>query len=86
MTHTLELTTEELQELHVTLVVHLGNLRENLSVYRQDPTKTIQQGIVTRQIERIRPLAYQVECMVREHHKKQAEIESAHQYLRSVEV
>lgn len=71
MSHTLELTTEELQELHVTLVVHLGNLRENLSVYRNDPTKETQLGIVMRQIDRIRPLAYQVESMVREHHSKE---------------
>jgi hypothetical protein len=70
MTHTLEFTTEELQELHVTLVVHLGNLRENLSVYRNDPTKDVQTGIVMRQIDRIRPLTYQVESMVRELHAK----------------
>ena len=68
MTHTLELTTEELQELHVTLVVHLGTLRENLAVYRNDPTKDVQAGICMRQIDRIRPVAYQVEAMVREHH------------------
>ena len=68
MSHTLNLTTEELQELHVTLVVHLGNLRENLVVYRNTPNKETQLGIVMRQIDRIRPLAYQVECMVREHH------------------
>lgn len=68
MTHTLELTTEELQELHVTLVVHLGNLRENLAVYRNTPKKETQLGIVMRQIDRIRPVAYQVECMVRDHH------------------
>lgn len=70
MTHTLELTTEELQELHVTLVVHLGTLRENLSIYRNDPSKDIQTGIIMRQIDRIRPLTYQVECMVREIHAK----------------
>ena len=69
MTHTLELTTEELQELHVTLVVHLGTLRENLSAYRNDPAKEVQAGICMRQIDRIRPLAYQVESMVREYHR-----------------
>lgn len=68
MTHTLDLTTEELQELHVTLVIHLGNLREQLADYRNTPNKETQLGIVMRQIDRIRPLAYQVECMVREHH------------------
>lgn len=66
--HTLELTTEELQELHVTLVIHLGNLRENLEDYRKAEGKDVQIGIVCRQIERLRPLTYQVECMVREHH------------------
>ena len=66
--HTLELTTEELQELHVTLVIHLGNLRENLADYRNTEGKDVQIGIVCRQIDRLRPLAYQVECMVREHH------------------
>ena len=70
MTHTLELTTEELQELHVTLVVHLGTLCEQLSDYRNDSTKEVQLGIVMRQIDRLRPLAYQVESMVREHHAK----------------
>ena len=69
MSHTLDLTTEELQELHVTLVVHLGTLREQLSDYRNDPTKEVQLGIVMRQIDRLRPLAYQVECMVREYHR-----------------
>lgn len=68
MSHTLDLTTEELQELHVTLVVHLGHLRENLADYRNDPTKETQLGIVMRQIDRIRPVAYQVEYMVRDHH------------------
>ena len=68
MTHTLELTTEELQELHVTLVIHLGHLREQLADYRNTPNKETQLGIVMRQIDRIRPVAYQVECMVREHH------------------
>ena len=71
MSHILDLTTEELQELHVTLVVHLGTLRENLSAYRNDPSKEVQMGIVMRQLERIRPLAYQVESMVREHHAKE---------------
>lgn len=68
MSHTLNLTTEELQELRVLLIVHLGNLRENLAVYRNDPNKETQLGIVMRQIDRIRPLTYQVECMVREHY------------------
>lgn len=68
MSHTLNLTTEELQELRVLLIVHLGNLRENLAVYRNTPNKETQLGIVMRQIDRIRPLAYQVECMAREHH------------------
>jgi len=68
MTHTLNLTTEELQELHVTLVIHLGHLREQLADYRNTPNKETQLGIVMRQIDRIRPVAYQVECMVREHH------------------
>lgn len=72
MTHTLDLTTEELQELHVTLVIHLGHLRENLAVYRNTPNKETQLGIVMRQIDRIRPLAYQVECMVRDHHATKA--------------
>ena len=70
MSHILDLTTEELQELHITLVVHLGTLRENLSVYRNDPSKEVQMGIVMRQIDRIRPVVYQVESMVREHHAK----------------
>lgn len=68
--HTLELTTEELQELHVTLVVHLGNLRDYLEDYRKAEGKDVQIGIVCRQIERLRPLTYQVESMVREHHAK----------------
>lgn len=68
MSHTLDLTTEELQELHVTLVIHLGHLREQLADYRNTPNKETQLGIVMRQIDRIRPIAYQVECMVREHH------------------
>lgn len=68
MSHTLDLTTEELQEMHVTLVIHLGHLREQLADYRNTPNKETQLSIVMRQIERIRPIAYQVECMVREHH------------------
>jgi hypothetical protein len=61
-TFNLELTLEELQELHVTLVVRVSELRESL----HSDNKPIVE-ISMRQLERTRPLLYYVESVLREH-------------------
>jgi hypothetical protein len=63
----LELTLEELQELHVTLVVRVGELRESL----HSENKSIVE-ISLRQLERTRPLLYYVESVLREHNAEKA--------------
>ena len=61
-TFNLELTLEELQELHVTLVVRVSELRESL----HSDNKPIVE-ISMRQLERTRPLLYYIESVLREH-------------------
>lgn len=74
MTHTLELTTEELQELHLILVVRKGQIREELQNVLVKQQGMQGQGLLieslNRQLERVAPLVYQVQSMVREHHAK----------------
>lgn len=60
---TLNLTLEEAQELHVTLLVRVGELREAVH--------SVNTGLAEasmRQLERTRPLLYYVESVLREHH------------------
>ena len=66
-TFNLELTLEELQELHVTLVVRVSELRESL----HSDNKPIVE-ISMRQLERTRPLLYYVESVLREHNTVKA--------------
>lgn len=64
---TLDLTLEEMQELHVTLLVRVGDLRES--------THSNNAGLVEasmRQLERTRPLLYYIESVLREHHTTKA--------------
>ena len=58
---TLDLTLEEAQELHVTLLVRVGELRE--------ATHSNNVGLAEasmRQLERTRPLLYYIESVLRE--------------------
>jgi hypothetical protein len=66
-TFNLEFTLEELQELHVTLVVRVGELRESL---HSDNKRIVE--ISMRQLERTRPLLYYVESVLREHNTAKA--------------
>ena len=61
----LELSLEELQELHVTLVLRKGILRDQIHHDNESIAK-----IATRQMERISPLLYYVESVLREYHDK----------------
>lgn len=60
---TLSLTLEEAQELHVTLLVRVGELREAV---HSDNAGLAEASM--RQLERTRPLLYYVESVLREHH------------------
>ena len=60
---TLNLTLEEAQELHVTLLVRVGELREAVH-----SANTGLAEASMRQLERTRPLLYYVESVLREHH------------------
>lgn len=64
----LELTLEELQEIHQTM--HLRKV--NLLHERGSLTNTASQEINTRQLERISPICYYIESVLREHHMKEA--------------
>lgn len=63
---TLELTAQELQELHITLFLRKNQLTEELQHKNTDIA-----SIALRQIERLSPILYQVESMVREHHTRE---------------
>ena len=58
---TLDLTLEEAQELHVTLLVRVGELREAI---HSDNTGLAEASM--RQLERTRPLLYYIESVLRE--------------------
>lgn len=58
---TLNLTLEEAQELHVTLLVRVGELREAL---HSDNTGLAEASM--RQLERTRPILYYIESVLRE--------------------
>ncbi len=60
---TLSLTLEEAQELHVTLLVRVGELREAVHA----DNKPLAEASM-RQLERTRPLLYYIESVLREHH------------------
>jgi hypothetical protein len=64
---TLSLTLEEAQELHVTLLVRVGELREAVHA----DNKPFAEASM-RQLERTRPLLYYIESVLREHHAAQA--------------
>lgn len=64
----LELTLEELQEIHQTL--HLRKVMLQHEGYALK-NKTSQE-INTRQLERISPICYYIESVLREHHMKEA--------------
>lgn len=66
-TFNIELTLEEMQELHVTLVVRVGELRESV---HSDNDLFAQASM--RQLERSRPLLYYVESVMREHNSAKA--------------
>jgi hypothetical protein len=63
----LELTLEELSELHVTMFLRKNNLLEDIK--HKDP-KIVE--ISMRQLERISPICYYIESVLREHHMKEA--------------
>ena len=58
---TLDLTLEEAQELHVTLLVRVGELREAVH-----SANTGLAEASMRQLERTRPLLYYIESVLRE--------------------
>lgn len=58
---TLNLTLEEAQELHVTLLVRVGELREAVHA----DNKPLAEASL-RQLERTRPLLYYIELVLRE--------------------
>lgn len=60
-TITLNLTLEEMQELHVTLLVRVGELRE--AVHSDNVGLA---AASMRQLERTRPLLYYIESVLRE--------------------
>jgi hypothetical protein len=64
---TLSLTLEEAQELHVTLLVRVGELREAVHA----DNKPFAEASL-RQLERTRPLLYYIESVLREHHTAKA--------------
>jgi hypothetical protein len=64
---TLSLTLEETQELHVTLLVRVGELREAVHA---DNAGLAEASM--RQLERTRPLLYYIESVLREHHTAKA--------------
>lgn len=64
---TLNLTLEEAQELHVTLLVRVSDLREST---HSDNEPLAQASM--RQLERTRPLLYYIESVLREHHTAKA--------------
>jgi hypothetical protein len=64
---TLNLTLEEMQELHVTLLVRVGELREAV---HSDNTPLAEASM--RQLERTRPLLYYIEAVLREHNTAKA--------------
>lgn len=66
-TLTLDLTLEETQELHVTLLVRSSELREST----HSDNKPFAEASM-RQLERVRPLLYYVESVLREHHAAKA--------------
>lgn len=59
----LEFTLEELSELHITMCLR----KENLKHDREHPNAAIGE-IAVRQLERVSPLCYYLECALREHH------------------
>ena len=63
----LELTLEELSELHVTMCLRKETLRHE----RQSPNATIA-DIASRQMERVLPICYYLESMLREYHSVDA--------------
>jgi hypothetical protein len=63
----LELTLDELSELHVTLCLRKETLRHE----RENPNATIA-AIASRQMERVVPLCYYLESMLREYHSAEA--------------
>lgn len=62
----LELSLEELQELHVTLVLRKGILKDQVAHENEYIAK-----IAVRQLERISPLLYYVESTLREYHDRE---------------
>ena len=64
---TLDLTLEEAQELHVTLLVRVGELREAVHA----DNKPLAEASM-RQLERTRPLLYYIEAVLREHNTAKA--------------
>jgi hypothetical protein len=66
--YTVELTIEEITELHVTLVLR----REQLLQDQSSNNKTIQ-AIATRQLERISPMLEYFNSIVIEHYQTVAE-------------
>ena len=61
-TFNLEFTTEELHELHVTLVVRKCQLQADITHKSQEVA-----AIAMRQLERVSPMLYYVESVVTEH-------------------
>lgn len=62
-TFNLELTLAELQELHVSLFVRKDELRHAIEGKNKDVAE-----IAMRQLERVAPICYYVESVIREHH------------------
>jgi hypothetical protein len=63
----IELTLEELSELHVTMFLRKTNLLEDIK--HKDPKVA---EISMRQLERVSPICYYIESVLREHHRKEA--------------
>lgn len=67
----LELSLEELQELHVTLALRKCQLKVDIEHKSADVS-----AIALRQLERVEPLLYYVGEVVREHHEAEAKREA----------
>ena len=63
----LELNLEELSELHVTMCLRKELLRHE----EQSPNATIA-AIASRQLDRVRPVCYYLESILREYHQANA--------------
>lgn len=62
----LELTIDELSEIHLTLALRKCQLMNEIDTYKTQSGKDVQLTIAMRQLERISPIVYWIGCMVRE--------------------